>query len=142
MSHPRFDADHFTYRVIRQAMVEAQPAHWRRRAAAFRHVLAAPDIDDARRASCEMIVANLEHRATICDLTPEEEALILDEIDRSAAVSRYLRRLDDVTGLEDLRTLWRAAAAEGRLDPGHPTYDALARAFDALARQLTARTAA
>jgi len=121
-----FDADHFTYRVIRDAMNEATGAYWRRRAAAFRPCGPPPSAggspgaerERARFARRSMIADNCENHATLCDesLTEIEQSLILDEIDRCTVVHRYMRHADHAATLFDLRALWRDAHQAGRLD--------------------------
>lgn len=146
MTETPLDADHFTYRVLRDAMNDATGAYWRRRAAGFRAALPSPNFPTSgeglekhgeRFARLTMIVENCEHRATLADesLTEVEQQLIHDEFDRTTALHRYMRQADRAATLWQLRILWRDAQQAGRLDVQ------LARHFDACAKGLKATAA-
>lgn len=94
-----FDLAHFQYRIVRDAMNEATASYWLRRARDFATALpregdylgqSTPEQREARTQRLLQIVKNCVHRSTICELTPEEERLILDELAniyrRSAAI--------------------------------------------------------
>ncbi len=88
MTRAPFDLDHFAYRVIRDAMAEATPAYWRRRAATFAEAAkprpyvgrSTPEEREARRAALQAKSDACLMRAQVCELTPDEERLILDII--------------------------------------------------------------
>lgn len=85
------DLTNFQYRMIRDAMNEAMPAYWRRRADAYRTALpregdftgsATQDDLRDRLVRVASIITTYERHALFCELTTFESDLILDEMAR------------------------------------------------------------
>lgn len=99
-----FDLAHFQIAMIRDAMNTATASYWLRRARDFASALprdgdylgqSTPEQREARKQRLLQIVQNCVHRSTICELTPEEERLILDELADAYRRSATIRA-DDV----------------------------------------------
>lgn len=125
MSTTPFDLDHFQHRIVREAMKEATAAYWTKRA--DQYAAAMPRASDhigrrsyddvaARAIRLQTIVTACRNRATLCELSPDEEQLIRVEIERCNAIAWYMVDADDATHIEQVRTIWRAADQDGFLD--------------------------
>jgi hypothetical protein len=87
MRRAPFDLGHFQYRLIRDAMNEAMPLYWLRRARDWdlampraEDFLGRSTRDDAydRAIRVRQITDACRHRAQVCELDQQEKNLILD----------------------------------------------------------------
>lgn len=141
------NVDWFAYRMIRDAITEATAAGWIRRAERYEAQACAPagypgqstaQERNERRLRAANIANMCRHRATLCESTPELDALIEYEQWTCGAVARLMRDVDDCESIGELRSVWSEARSTGVLDMDHPLHKTLATHFDNAANRLKA----